>query len=749
METTAQSRTNHLETYFDRAIERLELVTSRNQLRTTLLSYEQEPTAEKVATMTSIIKAAKEPILELEQICVTDTNGIVVASTNEDCCGRDVHNKDFFLQAQEESHLFFVEEDGVRKLFAVGPFILDGQWIGVGITVVNMNELNRIVADTTGLGETGEVLIAQKSPEGEIVFLTSQRFESEAFLQTEIQSISPMHFALGGQETTLHSIDYRGKDVLATTQYLEGYQIGLVTKIDISEIRSSIYVLYGFMSLFSLLFIFIFFVASRYFALLITRPLSQLEKAAKEMSKGNLNYPINIKTRDEIDSLGHSFSQMAKALKKSFETVEEKVKEQTKQLEDQKKALMNVLDDVEEEKKVSEKRVQDLEKFRLAVENVSEHIVITDKDGMVLFMNKGAENITGFFKDEILGTKAGTKQNWGGQMPKEFYQTLWKQIKEEKKFFSGEIRNKRKDGSEYEASVNIASILNEKEEVQFLVGVERDITKAKEIDRMKSEFVSVASHQLRTPLSTIRWYGEMLLAGDAGKLKPEQNEFVHEMYDSSLRMIKLVNSLLNVSRIESGRIQINPQPTELKQLINGVLEALQKPIQEKQLIIIPSIHPQIGLLMIDPLLVREVFANLLTNAVKYTPEKGEIRIFVSQKREEILVQVSDTGYGIPKAQQNRVFKRFFRGDNIMTKEPDGTGLGLYITKAIVESSGGKIWFKTKENEGTTFWFTIPKKGMEKKEGDRTLASTELIEEKITKTEESKGKKNKIVKKKTI
>ena len=411
------------------------------------------------------------------------------------------------------------------------------------------------------------------------------------------------------------------------------------------------------------------------------------------------------------------------------------------------KAILNILENVKEEKEISVQRAQDLQKFELAVENVSDHIVITDHDGMILFMNKGAEQITGFKREEILGTKVGTKDNWGGQMKKEFYADLWKCVKEEKKVFSGEVRNKRKDGREYEAAVSIAPIVNEKKEVIFLVGVERDITKAKEVDRMKTEFVSVASHQLRTPLSAIRWYGEMLLAGDAGDMKEEQNEFVKEMYDSSLRMIKLVNSLLNVSRIESGRIQINPQPTDLKVLAEQVIHALEKTIKEKKLNIITSIHPKIGLIPVDASLMGEVFANLLTNAVKYTPEGGDISVFISQKEEEILIQVSDTGYGIPLNQQDRVFKRFFRGDNIVTKQPDGTGLGLYITKAIVESSGGKIWFKTKENEGTSFWFTIPKEGMKEKKGDRNLAATELIDEKKSVENKSSEKSNKTSKRK--
>ncbi len=245
------------------------------------------------------------------------------------------------------------------------------------------------------------------------------------------------------------------------------------------------------------------------------------------------------------------------------------------------------------------------------------------------------------------------------------------------------------------------------------------MTKEDEIDKAKTEFVSLASHQLRTPLTAISWYTEMILSGDIGKVPPEQRKYLEEIYQSNKRMIELVNTLLNVSHIELGTFTGKPVQTDIRRLVDSVLLEQKPKIKEKRITFIQKLNKNVPLFSIDPKFLRMIFQNLLSNAVAYTPLGGEIKLSISlvsssqqapnrkSTKNSILIKISDTGYGIPQTQQNKIFTKLFRADNVKEKDTEGTGLGLYIVKSIVESAGGKIWFESRENKGTTFFVELP------------------------------------------
>ncbi|QQS15542.1 MAG: PAS domain-containing sensor histidine kinase [Candidatus Moraniibacteriota bacterium] len=401
---------------------------------------------------------------------------------------------------------------------------------------------------------------------------------------------------------------------------------------------------------------------------------------------------------------------------------EEGIMQQNEELEKTKRIMLNVLEDVQEERSRAESLASDLEKFKVALDGTSDHVVITDPNGVALYANAGLKRITGFSPKEVLGKKVGTKELWGGNMNQEFYENLWRVIKIEKKPFVGEITNTRKDGTPYQALSSISPIVNKHGTLEFFVGIERDITKEKEIDNAKTEFVSLASHQLRTPLSAINWYTEMLLSEDAGSISDIQREYLEEVSHGSRRMVELVNALLNVSRIELGTFAIQPEPTDVVELARDVLNELKPKISEKQLHIKEQFAEDLPKMLIDPKLTRIVFQNLLTNAVKYTPEQGNVSmsIAMSQEKTKFSISVSDTGYGIPKEDQSRIFTKLFRASNIREKETDGTGLGLYIVKSIIEHSGGTVTFESEEEKGTTFTIELPVSGMRSQEGSKQI-----------------------------
>ncbi|MDO8499256.1 MAG: HAMP domain-containing sensor histidine kinase [bacterium] len=241
---------------------------------------------------------------------------------------------------------------------------------------------------------------------------------------------------------------------------------------------------------------------------------------------------------------------------------------------------------------------------------------------------------------------------------------------------------------------------------------ERIRAKEIEINNMKSEFVSVASHQLRTPLTGIRWFGELLLKNKAGALTVDQKDFVQQMYDSNSRMINLVDDLLNVSRIETGKkFTIQKKSLDIIPIVSSLFTELVALAAQHQVTLVRAADfPAELTLSVDGDKIRQVLQNLLSNAVKYSKEGGTVTIACDlTKKTKVTVSVKDTGLGIPAPQQGRMFEKFFRADNVQTKETDGTGLGLYIAKAIAEGHGGEIWFESKENIGTTFYFSLPRK----------------------------------------
>lgn len=240
-----------------------------------------------------------------------------------------------------------------------------------------------------------------------------------------------------------------------------------------------------------------------------------------------------------------------------------------------------------------------------------------------------------------------------------------------------------------------------------LVGVNIDITKDYEVDKAKSEFVSLASHQLKTPVGAMSWNLEMLLGGDYGKISKTQREVIQELYDMNRRMADLVNSFLNLSRIELGTFVIQPEPVVYTKICENVLKELEPRIKEKEHTIEKHYQENIPETQADPKLLHIIFQNLISNAVKYTQDKGKIDISIGVEQNDILIKVNNNGRVIPLEDRPRIFDRLFRASNAQVMDPNGNGLGLYLLKAIVEKSGGNTWFESVENLGTTFYVKLP------------------------------------------
>ena len=235
-----------------------------------------------------------------------------------------------------------------------------------------------------------------------------------------------------------------------------------------------------------------------------------------------------------------------------------------------------------------------------------------------------------------------------------------------------------------------------------------DVTHMTEIDRMKTEFLSVAAHQLRTPLGSMRWNMEMLLTGDAGEIPQPIKEIIQQVYDSNQRMITLVNDLLNVSRIDQGRVKDEPELTDLVEIVKAAIVEMEPMAKKKSVGIELNIgSDSLPKIMIDPKRFREAIQNLVSNAVKFNQPDGKVIVSVDKQEEYMRIKVADTGMGIPKNNQGRLFSKFFRAENAVKSETEGSGLGLFVVKSYVEGWGGKVDFESEEGKGTVFTITLP------------------------------------------
>jgi signal transduction histidine kinase len=238
-----------------------------------------------------------------------------------------------------------------------------------------------------------------------------------------------------------------------------------------------------------------------------------------------------------------------------------------------------------------------------------------------------------------------------------------------------------------------------------MIGVVSDITERKKAEKMKSDFVSFVTHQLRTPLSGIKWMLE-LASGEVDDPE-EMRSFVQDARASTDRLIRLVNDLLDVSRLERGALQVHHSKVDLADLTRSVLGEISPLMQEKGQAVTVYIGDELTPAWADSQMLRQVVLNLISNAMKYTPREGRITIAVRKEENRLRWEVSDTGIGIPKSDLGKLFEKFYRAENAQAVETEGTGLGLYLVRLIVEQFGGKVWCTSEEGVGSTFAFTLP------------------------------------------
>ena len=406
------------------------------------------------------------------------------------------------------------------------------------------------------------------------------------------------------------------------------------------------------------------------FAGWVGRPILAIAESSRRMAAGDLAQRVEVRAGGELGEAARAFNEMAARLAAS-------TKESARlyaEAEAQRARLGSVM------------------------ESAHEAIIIADGEGIILSWNKGARTIFGYADGEAVG------QSLTMLMPERYREAHRTGL--ERFPATGatvELTGLRKGGAEFPVELSLVSW--RLGDATFYSGIARDITERKQVERMKSDFVSFATHQLRTPLAGIKWMLE--LAAQGAEVPAETRSYLQDAREANERLIRLVNDLLDATRLESGRLAIAPQETHLGELTRSVVEEVGPLIRERGHRLSVTGGEALPPLWLDPQLLRQVVLNLVSNAIKYTPPGGEIAIRMTRDGESVSWVIQDSGVGIPKGAQGRLFEKFFRAENALTMETEGTGLGLYLVRLIVERFGGRISSESEEGRGSTFTVTLP------------------------------------------
>ncbi len=389
-------------------------------------------------------------------------------------------------------------------------------------------------------------------------------------------------------------------------------------------------------------------------------------------------------------------------LKKWSETLAQQVRERTKALEKEKEELkkartaaLNILEDVEEARAKME---EEKDKTQTIIANFTDGLLVFDKNESLSLINNKTEEIFGIKTEEIIGKSILELTKITNLNPL---------VNLLKKGMGGIYRKELPIKENLTLEISTVPMTSRKEILGTLV-ILHDISREKMIEKMKTEFVSLAAHQLRTPISAIKWTLRMILDGDLGEITKEQRDFLEKTYLSNERMINLINDLLDVARIEEGRYLYKPIFAHIEDVVQFVINSYKTEIERRKINFnFKKPEKKSPRIKIDVEKIRLAIQNILDNAIKYTLPGGTVTVSLKYDKKEIELSVRDSGVGIPRDQQERVFSKFFRGVNVTKMETDGSGLGLYITKNIIEAHGGKIWFESEKNKGTAFHLTLP------------------------------------------
>lgn len=645
-----------------------------------------------------------------------DHDGIVIASTRPERIGRNE-------KKEELRHIKVHDFDStINSKFGdvfFGTIVLDGEdhpdpTLSVTARVFDITKEGRfqpldavLLVYYSNVGNIADVIGSGTSVYAglpEIVGRQTSKVLLEAYQTSDIYLVNNEHFVVtpsrattdvnvkqksdtlpvrecleNGKEISDEYDNYLGKRVLGASMCFQNEGLVILVEIEKNEVFAALTTLIRSTMVGGAVFLVIgIFVI----ILFIRRPLARINDVvttAKRVEKGDLDTPVEVSTKDELGYLATSFNAMIMAIRNS-----------RKELLASKHKLEN-----------------DKAKDEALLASLGEGMIATDGLGNIVTINHMAENMLGIKSADVIGKKAVDVIEALDENEKEI-------TREQRPLYMGatgyitvskNMLYRKKDGGYFPVAVTVTPIILE-DQIVGSIEIFRDIMKEKEIEKTRGDLLTLASHQLRTPLSGTKWLIETLKTGLHGPLTPGQTEYLNEIYKINERMTSLVHDMLGVLRMEGDVSKAKNEEVSIKTLMATLSETFHGVAESKGMKIeLPEKVDYIA--NTDPLLLRNILESFISNAINYSEPGGSVVINIEQKDSELLFSVKDSGIGIPKDEQRQIFERFYRASNAKTFDTRGSGLGLYIAAMLAKKIGARLSFESETGKGSTFYVYIP------------------------------------------
>jgi len=625
--------------------------------------------------------------------------------------------------------VFGEKADNYEMLVTAPAYDFDGKLVGVIALEIDMMPIYRLIQDTTGMGETGETLVGKKIG-NDVVFLNPLRHDPDSALKRKVvigsKEAIPIQEAVRGVHGIGLSVDYRGEEIIACWRHIPLLNWGFVAKIDQSEAFAPVISLRNYITIFSIALTFLLVGFTFWISKNFIDPLKSLNKLTGRVAMGDFSVYPKVKTEDEVGQLTDSFIDMSKQLEKS---------------------ITKLQNEITERKRAAEALRESEEEHRTLIENLSVGVYRNTggphgrfiKANPAIAKMFGYDSVEEFMKVSVLELYLNTEDR----------ERFMEEVSQSGYVKGKELRRKKKDGTPIWTSSTATVKYDENGNIEWLDGIIEDITErkraeeeremlydelkslnleleekvkdrtralelvvqeAEEANRAKSDFLANMSHELRTPLNAVIGFSEVLRDQYFGELNEKQADYVNDILESGKHLLSLINDILDLCKVEAGKMELEPSQVNIKDLLDSSLVMIKEKAHKHGIGLDLKVPEEMSELKIqaDERKLKQVMFNLLSNAAKFTPDGGVITVQADQKGEELIVSVEDTGIGIAPEDHEKIFDEFYQAKGGRKDKTPGTGLGLPLTKSLVEMHGGRIWVESEgEGKGSTFGFVIP------------------------------------------